>query len=342
MAPSSQPHRRAIAYLCRVVGEVTELGGAAWPEPAIADADPAGAVRTTLVRAIRRDPGHAGALVLCSVLPSLATHAARTDGHGSRSDEPADERAAAVVRHSRKVARRDGAFAGTSFYFGMPAVMASIYCHQTLMVLRIAAIHGHDPFDPARAAEILVLQGKAPDVATAAATLRVVGTTGRERGEPKTSLRDVAHDLPATARSKWNAFRAKGPVTMVLAVLNVACYLVPFIGAPVSAASNARATRLLGEKARAFYGAGPASPAAAEPAGQMRGQVTWGVKPLPPLRTLIVLVLATAVLMAVTVFLAFHGPHHRHHTRWLLLSLAAAFVLVTYVRLWWILRKGRR
>lgn len=296
--------------------------------------DHAGGARTSLVRAIQRDPGHAGALVLCSVLPSLAAHAAHTHGAATRSEKPAEQRAAAVVRHSRKVARRDGAFAGTAFYFGMPAVMASIYCHQALMVLQIATVHGHDPFDPARAAEILVLQGKAPDVAAAAATLRVAGTTSRERGEPKTDLRDVVRGLPASARARWDAFRAKGPVTMILAVLNVACWLVPLVGAPVSAASNARTTRLLGDKARAFYGSGPAPPAGPVP--------SWGVKPVPPTRILVALVLATALLTVVTIYLAFHASHHRHHTRWLLLGLAAAFVTITYGRLWWILRSERR
>jgi hypothetical protein len=321
------------------VDDVTEL----IPPPAgVTAGDPAGGERTTLVRAIRRDPGHAGALVLCSVLPSLATHAARSQAARSRSGKSADERAAAVVRHSRAVARRDGAFAGTSFYFGMPAVMASIYCHQALMILQIASVHGHDPSDPARAAEILVLQGKAPDVATAAALLSVVGTTNKERGVPRTALRDTVRGMPASARARWDAFRAKGPVTMILAVLEVVCWLVPLIGAPVSAASNARATRLLGDKARAFYGTGPAPPAAPELDPALHGRVAWGVKPMPPMGILVVLVLATAVLTVVTLYLGFHGPHHRHHTRWLLLGLAGAFVMITYGRLWWILRADRR
>jgi hypothetical protein len=319
--------------------------------------DHGGGVRTTLLRSVRRDPGHAGALLLCSVLPSLATHAVRTHGDPGRSAVPADERAATVVRHSRKIARRDGAFTGTSLYFGMPAVMASIYCHRVLMILQIATIYGVDPFGPARAAEILVLQGKAPDVATAAATLRVLGTTAEERGEPRTPLRETVRGLPAAARAQWKVFRAQGPVGMVFAVLDVACYVVPLIGAPVSAASNARATRLLGNKARAFYGSGPTpqetapapgSTASAPPlvspanAEQPHVRVTWGVKPTPPVGILLVLVVVTAVVMVATLFLGLHGSHHRHHTRWLLLSLAAAFVMFTYARLCWILRPERR
>ena len=43
-----------------------------------------------------------------------------------------------------------------------------IYCHQLLLVLRIAALYGREPADAARAAEMLVFQGRYADRETAA------------------------------------------------------------------------------------------------------------------------------------------------------------------------------
>ena len=41
---------------------------------------------------------------------------------------------------------------GSSFYIGMPSAMAMLYCHQLLLVLRIAALYGREPAHAARAA----------------------------------------------------------------------------------------------------------------------------------------------------------------------------------------------
>jgi hypothetical protein len=54
--------------------------------------------------------------------------------------------------------------------------MAMIYCEQLAVVLRIAALYGRNPGDPARAPEILVLQGRYPNITAATAALRQAGT----------------------------------------------------------------------------------------------------------------------------------------------------------------------
>jgi hypothetical protein len=322
-------------------GAIAGAGDGRAGEPLALDAT---AKNPALLAALRKDPGHASELALCSVLPSLATHARRTHGAtgGAPSQAAADDEAKQIVHDNRRVARRDGAFSGTSFYFGMPAAMASIYCHQVLMVLQLATVYGHDPSDPARAAEIMVLRGRAPDMAIAAATLRQIGTTAAERGEPKTTLLDAARhsvrQLPATLKARLAAARKAGPFALVLSVLQLVCYVVPFLGIPVYAASYARATRLLGNKAREFYraGAGGGGP------GVGPGPVSWHVAPIAPRRYVVVMIAVTAVATLVTIFLAVHTSkaHHRH-PRWALLTFASATVTVMYGRLLRILRPDR-
>jgi hypothetical protein len=54
----------------------------------------------------------------------------------------------------------------------MPAALISIFCHQVLLVVQIAALYGRDPVDPLRAADVLVVQGRATSVDAAVHGLR--------------------------------------------------------------------------------------------------------------------------------------------------------------------------
>jgi hypothetical protein len=73
------------------------------------------------------------------------------------------------------VSRADGAVSGTPFFVALvPAYVAFLWA-QTRMVLRIAALYGHDPTDPHIAAELLALRGVYPSVPEAEAALERIG-----------------------------------------------------------------------------------------------------------------------------------------------------------------------
>jgi hypothetical protein len=303
--------------------------------------------RTTLVGALRADPAHAGDLLLCCVLPSLADHTVRWHRHVSSQDDHSVERAAASrVRRSTAVARRDGAVTGSSFYIGMPAAMASIFCHQVLMILQVAAVHGLDPHDPARAAEILVLRGRYPDLTSATDALCKLGTSPASRGEQRQSIRETLRaewgKLPERGRTAWSQARQRGPVGAVISVLHLVSYLVPVLGMPVWAASYARDTRHLGRRALAFYapGAAPASDGGAGHAGAEQLATTWARLPTLPRHLLAVLAVVFGVVTA-GALLILRAVLHRKAER-IGLVIAGLFIATCYARLWWILRPERR
>jgi hypothetical protein len=80
----------------------------------------------TLVQGLSHDPHHA----------SLLRRHLQTD---------VDKLTAKLIRRATAQARWDGGVTGSSFYFGMPPAIASLYCRQVMTVLQIAALHGYDP-----------------------------------------------------------------------------------------------------------------------------------------------------------------------------------------------------
>jgi hypothetical protein len=299
-------------------------------------------VRPTFIGALRADPQHASELALCAVLPNLATHARRWHDAVTQEQAPETEgRANSVVRRTTAVARRDGAVTGTSFYVGMPAAMASIYCHQLLMVLKIAALNGHDPHDPARAAEILVLRGGYPDVGAATEALATLGVRDRpatDRGTIGQVVRLSLGSVPGKVREKLDQARKKGLLAAVVAVVQIASYVVPFIGVPVWAASYARSTRQLGKKAVSFYTGAHETLGPPAPADQALA-TAWARLPSLPRHLLLILAAVALVMTVLFVVIARTVVHHRGGR--FTLALAGIFVLGCYARLCYILRPDR-
>jgi hypothetical protein len=101
------------------------------------------------------------------------------------------------------VSRADGAVSGTPFFIALvPAYVAFLWA-QARMVLRIAALHGHDPTGPHVAAELLALRGVYPSVPEAASALERMGK------EP----------VPATRRARFLSW-----VDMVKRILVLAAF----------------------------------------------------------------------------------------------------------------------
>jgi hypothetical protein len=214
----------------------------------------AAANRQTTWQALRRDPGHAAELAVLHALPQLSPHVERWRSKvASNSTDQPDQVARRVLRRSVHVARRGGAITGSSFYVAMPPAMVMIYCEQLAVVLRIAAIYGRNPGDPARAPEILVLQGRYPTVAAAAAALRQAGTRPPRQPQSKRSvgLVSVLRQIPSMIGLQIR--RIKTPMDAIILIVEVAAFVFPVISIPVWMFANARATRRLGHAAIRYY-----------------------------------------------------------------------------------------
>jgi hypothetical protein len=214
----------------------------------------------TLVRGLRHDPHHAPELVLLHTVPQLSPQVRRWHASLLRRHPQidVDMLTGKLIRRATAQARWDGGVTGSSFYFGMPPAIASLYCRQVTTVLQIAALFGYDPTDPARLVDLLMIQGRHPDAEAASAALRTAGATGpgadgHHVPNPFTALSHAVRHVPGMVGIRFNAFRRGGPVNATLSVAKVASYLVPVLGIPAWAIDQARATRKLGNDAAAFY-----------------------------------------------------------------------------------------
>ena len=212
-------------------------------------------------RALVADPTHANELAVLYLLPQLAGHVGRWHRARTRRhpDEPADRRAWRVLHRSARVGRRGGAIVGSSFYVAMPPALAVVYCEQLLVILKIAAAYGRDPWQPERAAEVLVIQGRYQSVEDASHALQLAGTPARpsDGGEARrarlAAIFGALGQVPSMIGLRVRKIRAAHPFDIVVMIVEVASYVVPVLSVPVWALANARATRRLGHAAVDFY-----------------------------------------------------------------------------------------
>jgi len=297
-----------------------------------------GQMPRTFVRALRRDPAHAVELAVLYALPHLVPQVERWRRRRVESDQHSvEERGRRLVRRTVSLSRRDGAVTGTSFYFGMPAAVASTYVHQLLMVLEIAALHGRDPRDPVRAAELLVIQGRYRTVAAASEALSSVGSprTKHPRRGLWSALVAALRQVPLIIGVKLRSARSGGVVSMALTVIQIVSYLVPVLSIPVCAATSARSTRRLGKAAQEYY---RPSPSPTEPAAPLP-TITFPPGRGPRARRLVNVTLAVSAFVAVAVGLVWVDVGH-HRIR-VALWLAEVAVVIAFGRLWWITRPER-
>jgi hypothetical protein len=127
-----------------------------------------------LVRLVYRDPDH--------VAERLTLYAADALGPPSREwaervtserpDAPRAHIAEELRQQSARVARVDGAVAGTPFFVALVPGYVGYLWQEARMTLRIAALYGRDPTDMQTAAEALVLRGVHPTIDAAERALR--------------------------------------------------------------------------------------------------------------------------------------------------------------------------
>jgi hypothetical protein len=129
-----------------------------------------------VVRIAYRDPEH--------ISERLTLHATQNLGEPSRDwaeqalrenpDSSSAELADDLRDQSVKIARIDGAVAGTPFFIALVPGYMSYLWQEARMALRTAALFGHDPTTMHTAAELLALRGVHPTVEDAEAALRAV------------------------------------------------------------------------------------------------------------------------------------------------------------------------
>jgi hypothetical protein len=210
--------------------------------------------RKPLWQAARSDPAHLPELVLVRVLPLLSPGVSHwASGLESVKTTPPEQLAREQVHSSTVQARWVGSITGSSFYVGMPSALAVIYCEQLLVVLRIAAIFGHDPQSAARAPELLVIQGRYVTIEEAEKSILLAGT-GRE-GEVNPAASEDSRSLFRQALSMigLRLRDVRRPIDVLIIIVAVLSFALPGVGIPFWAVANARVTRRRGEDAIRFY-----------------------------------------------------------------------------------------
>jgi hypothetical protein len=206
-------------------------------------------------RSLSKDPGHAQELAVLNTLPLLSPRVTQWQGEQVTDDSPerVNRLARRTLRRSVGQARRAGAITGSSFYVGMAPAVTMIYFEQLRMVLRIAAIYGRDPEDPARAAEILVFQRRYQTVAEADAALRSAGhPKSRDHQPPWTRRTWIAvKQLPQMIGLQLR--RIKYPFDVVIWAAEVAAFFVPLMSIPVWTYATGVSTKRLGRAAIEHY-----------------------------------------------------------------------------------------
>jgi hypothetical protein len=213
-----------------------------------------GGRRRSLWQDVRRDPAHLPELVLVRVLPLLSPGVSGwVSGLEGVETTPPERLAREQVHSSTVRARWVGSITGSSFYVGMPSALAVIYCEQLLVVLRIAAIFGHDPRSAARAPELLVIQGRYMTIEEAETAILFAGT-GRDE-EVKPAVGEDSRSLFRQALSMigLRLRNVRRPVDVLILIVTVLSFVLPGVGIPFWALANARVTRTRGEDAIRFY-----------------------------------------------------------------------------------------
>jgi hypothetical protein len=290
--------------------------------------DPAPSRPTGLWQAMRHDPLHAPEIAVLYALPQLTPHVKMwwSKTRQARPSESSDRVAKRVLRRSAGVARRGGLITGSSFYVGMLPAMAMIYCEQLIVVLRIAAAYGRDPSDPARAAEVLVVQGRYSTVQDAAAALQKAGAADSRHSAPEVhTVLDVVRQMPSMIGLRLRRY-GRSPIDLVIAGAEIASYLVPVVSMPVWTYASARATRRLGHAAIDFY---------SQPVAEKTLNTSIVLPPRPKPRTrklLIGSVVPLALILGVVFWFLPFGFLHLG-LRWVGLVIGELALALTFARL---------
>ncbi len=203
----------------------------------------------TIWERLRAEPDRAPEIISLAAAERFGPHAAKWAATHSAHRQPADLARLAVKRHVR-MARLEGGALGIGGIVTTAPDLVALVTLQARMVFFIAAAMGYDPNHPMRPAELLALQGVYQTPADARRGLDGVGQS-------------MAVALVQTKFTRKQDERIAARLVKFASKRMARKYAgrwVPFIGAPLGAIENGGATKELGQRTLAFYGAGPSTP----------------------------------------------------------------------------------
>ncbi|MFD5325291.1 hypothetical protein [Streptomyces sp. NPDC127092] len=189
--------------------------------------------------------------------------------HAARPDASSDELRTRVVARGVRTASAEGAFVGGPFMLFVPFAFCAALLSQARTVLELAALEGKDPTDPARTAELLVLQGVYEDTDAARIALaEPVAPVAPEGGAGKRPGRLAALwelvmrmarllGLVTPTENQAGRLMRIGQWALVGAVFLVGL-VAPLVWLPYLAFSYRRSTLALLDRAAIFYAGAPA------------------------------------------------------------------------------------
>jgi hypothetical protein len=202
--------------------------------------EPRAEIPAALWERVRADPVHAPEYIALAAAERFGPAADAWVQERGGGAPPAELARQAKRRHA-SMAGLGGAATGVGGAFTVVPNLIALLWVQSRMVFFIAAALGHDPRDPMRPAELLVLMGLYDDVAKARRALDGAGrplafafARSRVRRSEGLSLR-LARRVGTRTASRY------------------AGRFVPVVGIAINAVANERETRALADRAIAFY-----------------------------------------------------------------------------------------
>ncbi|MFF3607704.1 hypothetical protein [Streptomyces sp. NPDC002463] len=229
---------------------------------------PESALTRFVLRAALADPAHLPELLANFAVHHLGRRAAVSVARARDTHPEAGEAElrAMVITRGRRVSQSEGAFVGGPLIVLAPFAFCTALLTQSRMMLELAAVAGREATDPARAAELLVIQGVYPDEERAAAALEAAATA-RPDAPPgraaalRTVVKRMAYLLGVVTPDQRPVSTAVRVWRWVLVVAVVLIGLVaPLVWLPYLGYSYHRATQELGERASRYYLGEAASP----------------------------------------------------------------------------------
>jgi EcsC protein family len=198
---------------------------------------------------LRAEPERAPEIIALAAAERFGPHAAKWVATQQAHHQPVDLAHLAVKRHVR-MARLEGGALGIGGIVTTAPDLVALVTLQARMVFFVAAAMGYDPEHPMRPAELLALEGVYETPADARRGLDGVGQS-MAMAVVQTRLSRKQDERIAARLIKFASKRM---------AKRYAGRWIPFIGAPLGAIENGSATKELGQRTLAFYGAGPAIP----------------------------------------------------------------------------------
>jgi hypothetical protein len=217
---------------------------------------------------VRRDPEHVPERLALYAAAKLAGPSAAwaSEVRRARPDVATDVLVEELLAQSQRIARIDGAIAGTPFFLALVPGYLNYLWQEARMSLRTAALYGRDPAALRTVAELLALRGVHPHVEAAEATLAAVhrdpATALRARWSPRAWARSVKRLLilggfiEARPTGHQPGIGRRVVATGRIGLLSVAfafTWIVPIVGVVAMAWACEYHTRQFGHRGRLFY-----------------------------------------------------------------------------------------